>query len=149
MRLLALLFLFSALGCGSGVALVSGDVMLDGTPVENGTISFEPADGVGPTMGGPITNGQYDVKGTPGKKNVLVRAFRLTGNKVPVNLPGSPVVLGDEILAFPPPGANHEKKETVLAAGENRFTVELTTPGGVAPPTKPTSPAMLGPGPPR
>ncbi|MBN9120143.1 MAG: hypothetical protein J0I06_13420 [Planctomycetes bacterium] len=141
--------LFAGLGCGSGVAVVSGEVILDGTPIENGTITFEPADRDGPTMGGPITNGRYEVKGLPGKKKVLVTAFRLTGKKVPVNLPGTPLALGDEMRAFPPPGTNHEPKEVELTTGANTFSVKLTTPGGPVEPTKASAEPQAGPGPPR
>src|SRR5262249_8914125 len=127
---LSVVFLFSGLSCDSGVAVVSGEVTLDGTPVENGTITFEPALGDGPTMGSPITNGRYEVKGPAGKKKVLVTSFRLTGNKVPVNQPGSPMFLVDEIRVFPPPGTSHEPKETELVAGANTFSVQFTTPDG-------------------
>jgi hypothetical protein len=141
--------LFAGLGCGPGVAVVSGEVTLDGTPVENGTITFEPVDRGGPTMGGPITNGRYEVKGPPGKKKVLVTSFRLTGKKVPVNLPGTPLALGDEMRAFPPPGTSHESKEVELAAGANDYSLKLTTPGGPGEPTKAPAEPQTGPGPPR
>jgi hypothetical protein len=136
-------------GCGTGEAVVSGEVVLDGQPVENGTITFEPADRDGPTMGGPIAGGRYEVHGPPGKKKVLVTAFRLTGKKVPVNLPGTPLIMGDEMRAFPPAGTNHEPKEVDLAAGTNTFSVQLTTPGGGVEPARPADPLQTGPGPPR
>src|SRR5262245_46516050 len=58
--------LFAGSGCSPGNAVVSGEVQLDGVPVENGSITFEPADKKGPTMGGPIVNGRYEVKGPAG-----------------------------------------------------------------------------------
>ena len=68
--LIALAFLT---GCGSGHFPVTGEVTLDDKPVEQGTISFEPTDRQGPTTGGKIVGGKYQLEGDaaplPGKKN--------------------------------------------------------------------------------
>lgn len=52
---------------------MSGSVTYEGTPVANGSISFAPSDGVGPTTGGTIENGRYEVDEiTSGKKVVQI-----------------------------------------------------------------------------
>jgi hypothetical protein len=53
-----------ASGCGSS-STVSGEVRYDGQPVQDGMITFLPADGKGPSVGGPITHGRYTVAGSP------------------------------------------------------------------------------------
>lgn len=125
---LALPFLFAGSGCGPGVATVAGEVQLDGKPVENGTITFEPADQNGPTMGGPIVGGRYEVTGAPGKKVVLVTSFRPTGKKIPAGPPDPPGTMVDEIKVFPPTGKSHEAKELELKPGPNEFSVQFTSP---------------------
>ena len=60
-------------GCGSSLASVSGQVTYDGKPVEEGYITFTPADGKGKDAGGPIKNGRYRVTELPpGPKVVKV-----------------------------------------------------------------------------
>jgi hypothetical protein len=62
-------------GCGDGSATVSGTVTYDGQPVKEGYVTFSPADGKGPSAGGPIANGRYTAeKVPPGPKIVLVEA---------------------------------------------------------------------------
>jgi hypothetical protein len=65
-------------GCGGGGgATVSGSVTYDGQPVGDGTITFLPADGKGPTVGGPIAGGRYSVSGVlPGAKVVQITAVK-------------------------------------------------------------------------
>jgi len=61
-------------GCGkSGGVTVSGRVTYSGEPVQAGYVTFAPADGKGPSVGGPIANGQYQVLHVPpGEKIVSV-----------------------------------------------------------------------------
>src|SRR5262249_9400709 len=53
----------TASGCGSGKVPVSGSVLFAGKPVEEGMITFEPADGKGSTTGGPVADGNYELQG--------------------------------------------------------------------------------------
>ena len=124
----ALTLLFAVIGCSPQDVTVSGTVEIDGVPVENGTISFDPVDPNGPTMGAPITGGRYSLTGTPGKKIVRVTSFRLTGKKVPAGPPMPAGTMVDEIVTFPPAGENHEVKEVELKSGKNVFSVNLTLP---------------------
>ncbi len=87
------LLAFSLLsGCGpSGPARgeIHGRVMLDGQPIERGSINFIPMDGTqGPTSGGTIQNGEYHIdaeKGPfPGMHRVEIHARRKTGKQIPM-----------------------------------------------------------------
>ncbi len=74
--LFILIFLLPA--CGSNLSSVNGDVTYEGKPVEKGRISFSPADGKGPSAGGAITHGKYEVSGLlPGMKVVEITAVKV------------------------------------------------------------------------
>ena len=80
-------------GCGSGPATadVSGSASVDGVPIEDGHISFFPADGQGATAGGLIKAGKYEVKGAPvGKMKVVVSSSKVVGKKKVYDTPDSP-----------------------------------------------------------
>src|SRR5262245_1136654 len=70
-------------GCSSGPAsaTVSGEVKVNGTPVEKGVISFSPAEGSGTSVTGDIKNGRYEVQTTAGKKVVQISAPVVTGKR--------------------------------------------------------------------
>lgn len=70
-------------GCSSGPAsaTVSGEVKVNGAPVEKGTISFAPAEGKGAPASGEIKNGRYEVRTTAGKKLVQISAPVVTGKR--------------------------------------------------------------------
>jgi hypothetical protein len=89
MGLCVLLSAVLAGGCGQATARVKGQVRFAGQPVETGTISFEPADRQGPTAGGTIRNGTYELTEPifPGSKIVRIRAMRKTGRKVEAGPP--------------------------------------------------------------
>lgn len=77
-----LLIAVSLVGCsGSDQMKVSGQVTLDGNPVENGTISFLPADGIGPSAADLITDGRYTVEASPGPKRVEIHGYKTLGQK--------------------------------------------------------------------
>jgi hypothetical protein len=62
----ALVAALALAGCGGGKdADVSGTVTVNGELVEEGAITFIPADGQGPTTGGAIKGGKYAVKKVP------------------------------------------------------------------------------------
>lgn len=89
-------------GCGSGKVAVSGEVLVDGKPLDEGTISFRPADGAGPSLGGAITMGRYDIAVTApnaaGKKLVSITGIRRTGRRIPAGPPEPPGTTVEEIL---------------------------------------------------
>jgi hypothetical protein len=127
---------FAGSGCESPVTTVTGDVTLDGSPIESGTITFESPDQKGPTMSGAITNGRYEVKGSPGKKKVLVTGFRPTGRKVPAGPPLPPEAMVDELVPFPPPGQSHVPTDVDLTAGANAHSFKFNSPGGASRPAR-------------
>jgi len=67
-------------GCGGGSGPVrhevTGTVLYDGKPLDNGVISFEPADGQGSQDGATVTDGEYRIprdKGLfPGRYKVRI-----------------------------------------------------------------------------
>jgi hypothetical protein len=72
-------------GCHrSGLAPVTGKVTVDGTPLADGTISFESVDRLQPTAGGVIKNGTYTVSMTTGPKIVRIQGFKVVGQR-PLN----------------------------------------------------------------
>src|SRR3954447_19518308 len=87
--LFAALFTFS--GCGDGKVVVRGVVNVDGQPIEEGSISLEPADGQGPTTGGMIKEGKYELTGNaaaiPGDKIVRIVGLRKTGKMIEAGPP--------------------------------------------------------------
>lgn len=69
------LVLIAAGGCEHPTG-VQGSVTLNGQPIKKGAIAFRPTDGMGPSAGGMIENGEYTVeKITPGEKLVLISAI--------------------------------------------------------------------------
>jgi hypothetical protein len=84
-------------------AEVRGEVTFDGEPVENGSIAFQPVDGVGPSAGGEIKRGLYCVRVPPGKKRVEIHGSKRVGKRPPT--PENPVE-EDIFREFIPPAYN-------------------------------------------
>ena len=118
-------------GCGGNRPTVHGEVTFDGEPVVEGTISFEPADGVGPTTGGPIVDGKYRLFGeaapVPGMKRVRISAGRKTGRKIPAGEPFAPDVMIEETERYIPDIYNTRStlSREVTAKGPNQFDFHL------------------------
>ncbi len=117
-------------GCsGSNLATVRGNVTLDGTPVEQGSIAFEPADGAGPVAGGTIQNGKYLLAGEsaalPGKKIVRINASRATGRKVEAGPPAPAGTKVDEVVYVPELYNEKSTLSVQLEAGESSHDFKL------------------------
>jgi hypothetical protein len=122
-RVLAAGGLLLAFGCGQKSVTVEGTVTLDGSPVEIGTISFVPADGKGPSMGGEVKGGKYRVTGSVrGKKTVSVTAVRKTGKSIEAGPPAPPGTMVDELRTI----SSTESCE--LVDGQNSHKFELKSP---------------------
>ena len=88
-RLLALILLAAAVGCGDQASYpytrLTGTVTIDGKPVEQGSLAFNP-EGPDPAqaVGASIVNGHYVAEKVPlGKVRVLINATRETGRMLP------------------------------------------------------------------
>ena len=122
---------FLLCGCGSGDigrGAIHGHVTLDGQPLQQGRINFEPTAGTkGPTAGASIIDGRYSIdadKGPPlGKNLVRINANKLSGKKVPSSFGGDKI---DEIIeAIPKIYNTHSTLEREVRAGKNEFDFEL------------------------
>jgi hypothetical protein len=69
---------------------VSGLIKVDGTPVEQGMITFVPEDGKGPTAGGMVQAGRYSVKVPVGTMKVVISMAKVVGMKKVYDTPNSP-----------------------------------------------------------
>jgi hypothetical protein len=99
------------LGCGSNRTTIEGTVTYAGQPVEQGSITFEPASGAGPSAGGIIENGRYkvDAEGlTPGEMIVRISAVRATGKKIEAGPPEPPGTMVDEVRPYIPAAYNEQ-----------------------------------------
>jgi hypothetical protein len=75
------LLLFAGCSGGARTGTVSGNVTVDGQPLADGTISFNPIDGNTPTSGGKITNGSYSVEVPTGAQKIIISAQKVTGSR--------------------------------------------------------------------
>ncbi|OWK36124.1 hypothetical protein [Fimbriiglobus ruber] len=123
--------LIALMGCEASMLPVEGYVTLDGQPLEQGVIEFEPADGNGPTSGGPIVNGRYELAGTArmpaGSKTVRIRAFRKTGKKIPP-FPGSSERVDEMEQCVPKEYNDRSTQKVTVEAGKKNvidFDIKL------------------------
>ncbi len=115
-------------GCGGDkLPTVKGKVTLDGQPLENGAISFVPADGATATAGGVITNGEYSIEVPPGPKKVEITASKVVGQRPAYEGdPNSPMI--DITESIIPPRYNTQTELTrEVQPGENTFDFDLTS----------------------
>jgi len=96
---LSLWLVYLTSGCGPAQiprGAVQGKVTLDGQPFPDGRITFEPIAGTkGPTAGGEIRNGEYNIESrngpVPGKNVIRINATKKSGKKVPSPFGGDKV----------------------------------------------------------
>jgi hypothetical protein len=112
--------------CESKTGHVTGKIEVDGKPVENGSITFIPADGNGPTAGGIIENGQYAADVPLGNMKVSISYAKVVGKKKIYPTPNSPEMpITKEAL----PAKYNEKTELryEVQPGKNEKNFELST----------------------
>ncbi len=121
-----------AAGCGGGLVSVTGTVTLDGKPVDEGSVSFQPADGNGPSGGAPVKDGRFEVTPglKPGEYKVSVRAGLKTGRKIPAGPPHPAGSLVDEVISYPPPGKPVEPTTVEVKPDNPPLSFDLTSPAG-------------------
>jgi hypothetical protein len=122
-RWLFLVLALLASAC-SRTCVVSGEVTYEGQPVNDGTITFLPADGKGPSAGGPIKQGKFEVQGlAPGPKVVEVIATK------PVNFARSSEEMAkryDAAKARGDPSGLIDPADVIPADAQgNRVTIEI------------------------
>ncbi len=122
-------------GCGGGDSLgrqaISGAVKLNGTPVQQGSISFEPAAQGTTSSGALIKDGKYSIprdQGLPvGKYRVVINATAPgSGEGLPADgLPGDPIPEAEELI---PPDWNVESANFIEVKQETGvFNFDVTT----------------------
>jgi hypothetical protein len=124
-------------GCGGNSnplqrVAVSGNVSLDGQPLDDGTIQFAPTDPAGVSSGAVITNGTYSISAEQGLPpgTYIVRISAAEGGPVDVE-PG-----GDATETFAkeriPAEYNTDSKHTVevKAGAENTFDFGIESGAG-------------------
>lgn len=127
----AVLLTIAVSGCSDNMAEVHGRVTYNGKPVDNGTISFEAVDGKGPTSGGPIKEGQYELDGParmiPGPKLVRIKGFGKSGKKTSP-FPGAKEQV-DVIEQYIPSSYNEKSTlKTEVKPGSNELDFALKKP---------------------
>jgi hypothetical protein len=121
-------------GCNSarddGRVAVSGQILLDGSPLDEGFVTLIPEAG-GPAVTGPVEDGGFRIPRSegpaPGPYRVEIDAVRPTGRIVE-----HPDLLGDaaeETENIVPSRYNREStlRVEVVADGDNRFELGVTT----------------------
>lgn len=102
-------------GCDDGRVVIRGQVKYEDKPLEEGMITFEPADGKGPSTGEMIAGGKYELAGekraVPGDKIVRIVGMRATGRKIAAGSPSPPGTMIDEVIQCVP--ANYNDQTTL------------------------------------
>ena len=125
----AAILLFS--GCSDGKVAVRGMVTVDGQPIDEGSISLEPADGQGPTTGGLIKAGKYELTGNaavePGKKIVRIVGLRQAGKIIPAGPPAPKGTLISQMIQCVPSHYNDQSRlqVDVIPGKPNKHDFEL------------------------
>lgn len=88
---------------------ISGEVTIGGKPVQQGLITFRPADEARDVEEGAITDGRYEFNVSAGPKKVEIQSFEATGPE----FDGKPTLV--QVLD---PKYNRESKNTVTIAAE-------------------------------
>ncbi len=128
------IFVGCALGCSKSRlerATVAGRVQLNGQPVQSGSIAFYPTEGTrGPSSGGTIEDGRYQVSATKGvvvgKSRVEINSPKKSGRMVPDPM-NSKAQMEEFVEGIP---AKYNSESTLIrdvAAGENQLDFDLTT----------------------
>jgi hypothetical protein len=98
-------------GCSGGKPTVSGEVTLDGKPLEEGIIRFVPADGKSQTASAPISKGRYRAEPPPGEHRVEISAPKVVGKRKMYDAPDVPAV--DDVVELLPARYNVKSELTL------------------------------------
>lgn len=125
LAVMLVLVCLASTGCGSsGPAKITGAVSLDGEPIEDGRITFEPRDGQGPTAEAVITKGSYAAEVSAGKKVIRVVGMRVVGERPAyAGDPNSPKIKITQ--NFVPPKFNEQSELVRDVATSTKMDFEL------------------------
>lgn len=119
-------------GCSGGAkgpptVQIKGKVTLDGTPLEKGSIVFEPKDGKGSSAGGTIQNGEYVADVQPGNKIVRITSSKVVGKKKVYE--GDPDSPEEDVVAelVPPMYNNQSTLEKDVGSAKDDVNFDLST----------------------
>ncbi len=129
-RMFAISGLLALPGCSENARRgLEGTVVLDGKPLEAGSIAFLPQPGTkSPTVGGAISQGRFSIEpasgALPGTFRVEITATRSTGRTLTDPRFGKPI---EETVQFIPPQYNVDSQLTATVAeqGPNHFEFQL------------------------
>jgi len=123
-RSLALVLVVIAVGASgcsdSSKNVVSGEVTLDGKPLEKGTIRFVPTDGKLQPTDAEITQGKYTISVPAGESKVEIRAPKVVGKMKMYDTPDSPSVDKIEELLPAKYNSNTELKYPVTKGSQTK-----------------------------
>jgi hypothetical protein len=118
--------LSAACETGPKKAKISGKVMIDGKPLEQGAISFSPVDGKTGTGGAPIANGTYSAELPLGSFRVSIIGSKVVGKKKVYDTADSP--FEDVLAEAVPPKYNRDTTlKQDIAGDRNDVHFDLTT----------------------
>lgn len=123
---------FHMSGCANtevpGMAVVTGTVVLDGQPVEDGTILFEPKDGEGQAVSAVIKkDGRFEARVPQGEKCVRINWPKVTGQKKVSDTPDSLVI--DTVEEMVPEKYNSKSALMIsVGMGKSKLDFRLETP---------------------
>ncbi|VAX38317.1 hypothetical protein MNBD_PLANCTO02-799 [hydrothermal vent metagenome] len=119
--------MLSILGCDNApkdapdTIEVTGTATLDGKNIPEGSVVFDPIDGIGGSSAGKIVDGKFKFQSQFGEKRVLITANRKTGEKDQYG--------GDVSVQYVPErysdSSKSELKKTVTDGQKNEFHFEL------------------------
>jgi len=115
-------------GCSRNKPLqVSGQVTWEGQPLEQGIITFRPADLKGPTAEATIAKGSYKVEVTPGEKKVSIQGFKVVGKRRASPLDPSSPEVDQKQQILPAKYSDKEKTELTrtVEAGTTKLDFDL------------------------
>lgn len=120
-------FVLCAAGCGPSVGTVTGEVTVDGKPVQEGTITFAGTENKADPVSEKIVNGKYRIVATTGKKRVQISSMPVVGKRPAYNHPDAPLEdYREEAL----PERYHSSKSNLnfeVKSGSNTKNWELTS----------------------
>ena len=132
LRLVACLLSAALAGCshsGPQRAAVSGSIAVDHQPLAEGSITFIPVEGTGgPSAGGIVRDGRYDLPATSGpvvgRQRVEIRGFRQTGKTVrDIWKPGESVA--ERMLALDAEYNDNSTLRCDIQTGRNQLDYDL------------------------